>query len=62
MKTLDKQARLYVAQMGSPSISTLDLRGRDALDVHELSVVAIERIIVTAYELGRHHAKEDMTA
>jgi hypothetical protein len=39
-------------------LETLDSRGRDRLDFHELSVGAIRAALEAAYEAGREAAKQ----
>jgi hypothetical protein len=40
------------------SIETLELRGRDSLDFHELLVTSIKRALFAAYDAGVKAAKE----
>ena len=40
-------------------IDTLETRGRDCLDFHDLSVIGIERALRLAYRLGHEDAMAD---
>ena len=44
---IDKLAALYLG------VETLEVRGRDSLDFHDLSVTSIRRALEEAYEAGR---------
>jgi hypothetical protein len=52
-ETIRKIAKLHL------NISTLEVRGRDALDFHDCSVESIRAALEAAYEAGFSAAKEE---
>ena len=58
MKKRDKQREAKIERTAKEIlwIETLDSRGRDRLDFHELSVASIRAALEAAYEAGREAA------
>lgn len=50
---------LAIAQAEASHIETLETRGRDCLDFHDVSVSAIREMMRKAYELGKADAKQE---
>jgi hypothetical protein len=60
MKTDDPKRTTTIEKIAKEILwlETLDARGRDSLDFHELSVGSIRAALVAAYEAGRQAAKK----
>lgn len=53
----DKLAQIALAHL---DIETLEQRGRDALDFHEVSVWSLKDALMCAFEAGRSNAQADV--
>lgn len=53
MTKAEKLARIAFQELG---VETLEVRGRDSLDFHDLSVASIKRALERAFEAGRASA------
>lgn len=50
--TIEPAKALEIAKASLPGIETLETRGRDCLDFHDVSVASLRRIIEAAYAAG----------